>query len=572
MLLASLALPPTLVAEGPGRCARMAAASEAHFTPPERLPQDAAGIAGFLAQWALALLNHGGGLLREARGWAEQDELHFALGYHNPRLSLAALELAVRLFATIDRASTATMASDMAAFERLDALGQPDYQARFLMQAARADGIPWLPLFPEHRLWRFGWGNKGRTFFESEPEGDSAIGWKAGRDKTAAKAIFNALGVRSAPHVLATSEGDLAKAARAIGWPCVVKPIAAGRGKGVTTDVASMSRLILAFREARKAGDGPVIIERQVEGDALRIMVVRGRTVHVVLRASPRVTGDGRRTLRQLVEAHNAPRITNPAPFVGPVPFDEELELQLARQDLSLDRVVPQGQVVLLRRLQMLSTGAEYRDVTTGIHPDIARMGELLAAAFGLEVCGIDFVTRDHTRSCAEEGAVLEINTTPSLRVPLVVGLSDVEIGRLVLGDGLGRIPATLVVAGEDDLARIANAGAFDGGHGWVIGERCGLGGYPLSAPGSGAESPPPATAELVARLLRNPLAASLTVACTPAQLAHAGLPVDRWDRVIALPCDLDPAWREVLERHSPGWIDAAGAPEALALLATDPG
>lgn len=568
-VVAALNIPSGIESEGRDKRARIADACSRWFAPP---PQDADGdeaTAAFLASLSLALLNREGGMLRTARGWRENGEPRLCVGSHVVPVTMAAIRLSTEILTHIDTATPAELDRQLERFWQSARAHHPDFQVRFLMQAARAEGLPFLPYFPGHRLWQFGWGVNGRVFFESEPEDDSAIGWKIARDKTASKAIFAALGVRVPPHVLAHGEADLPAAAETIGWPCVVKPAAAGAGKGVTTDVDGMDLLTRAFREARSLGKGPVMIERQVEGDVHRINVVRG-TVTVIRRFSVEVAGDGERSVAELIEAANREIEERRAiePYRGTVVVDDKLRNVLRRQGLSLDAVPEPGRKVVLNRIALLARGGSYADATAAAHPDIATMARLLAASFRLKVCGIDYITGDISRSCAEEGTVLEINTTPGLRAAQEIGMSPEEIGRAVLGDGVGRIPVALVVASASDVECLGAELRFTEGQGWVAAGTCGIGSLRLDEP------PPPAprTAALVSRILLNPLAESLTIVCTPEDIAEAGLPIDRYDRAIACPAPLDPRWREVLARRAEAWLEVADAGHALEALHEDQG
>jgi hypothetical protein len=136
------------------------------------------------------------------------------------------------------------------------------------------------------------------------------------------------------------------------------------------------------------------------------------------------------------------------------------------------------------------------------------------------------------------------------------------QIGRQILGDALGRIPVTLLLAAEPDLAELAAGLQFPGHAGWVVSGRCGLG--TLSLDGAPPEGAAPSLPELVSRLLRNPLATGLTIACTPDELAEASVPVDRFSRIIACRTALDPAWREVLAARTEAWLDVPDPAAAL--------
>mgnify|MGYP003334674248 CR=1 FL=1 len=71
------------------------------------------------------------------------------------------------------------------------------------------------------------------------------------------------------------------------------------------------------------------------------------------------------------------------------------------------------------------------------MHPDISLVSVILAKRFGINVCGLDYITTDITKSYHDvEGGFIEINSTPGLRVPLMGGIGAFEIGREVWGGG----------------------------------------------------------------------------------------------------------------------------------------
>src|SRR5437899_2802828 len=52
-----------------------------------------------------------------------------------------------------------------------------------------------------------------------------------------------------------------------------------------------------------------LLIEQQVTGEAYRLLYLEGELVDVVLRQSPRVTGDGHSTVHALIAAENERRV-----------------------------------------------------------------------------------------------------------------------------------------------------------------------------------------------------------------------------------------------------------------------
>ena len=74
--------------------------------------------------------------------------------------------------------------------------------------------------------------------------------------------------------------------------------------------------------------------------------------------------------------------------------------------------------MVLLRSTGNLSTGGTAVDMTDSIHPDNRDMAERAARAVGLDVCGVDFITKDVTRSYKDiGGGICELNAAPGFRM-----------------------------------------------------------------------------------------------------------------------------------------------------------
>src|SRR4029077_5773616 len=82
------------------------------------------------------------------------------------------------------------------------------------------------------------------------------------------------------------------------------------------------------------------------------------------------------------------------------------------------DSVPDAGQVVLLRSTANLSTGGTATDVTDIIHPDNREMAERAVRAIGLDVGGVDFLSKDITESYRTiGGGICEVNAAPGFRM-----------------------------------------------------------------------------------------------------------------------------------------------------------
>ena len=94
------------------------------------------------------------------------------------------------------------------------------------------------------------------------------------------------------------------------------------------------------------------------------------------------------------------------------------------------------------------------------VHADVRALAECVAINVGLDVVGVDFITTDISRSWREVGgAIVEVNRTPSMDLHIVEGShSEEALGRIVLGDGIGRVPLVVVVCDDGAHAALIEA------------------------------------------------------------------------------------------------------------------
>jgi cyanophycin synthetase len=549
VLVAAIEISADVLADTTGLARSMAKAFAPWFVHTSSDDSDPAlSVARFLAAWSLAALNEGSGFLHSAGAKREGDRIAIWVGFHNPKVSYTALDIAAKLFVGIGarQFSDDRLNSAMSSFWELCKAHHPEQVTHVLMQTARDQNIPYMPLLGTSRVWQFGWGRASSFFNRTSPDEDSHHGTVISRDKARSKAFFTRLGVPCAEHVLLRSEAELADAVTKIGWPCVVKPVDGSHGMGVTTGVRSEVELQRAYALARALTNLPIMIESHVEGDTIRLLVVRGKLLAAIRREPPFVVGDDESTVRALIDRINQTRPARRRHVVDPyrIPIDEALALVLARQGLSLDHVLPEGQKVPVRGNANSSTGGLVFDVSGEIHPDIARMAEMLADAFRITVAGIDYITDALDKSPVDgRGAVIEINSFPGLGALIRSGVDARLVGQTVLGSKPGRIPAAVFVTTKSNLPDVGKLLPMEGGAGWICDECAGIGTTRLTV---GKRS----FVEATKMILQNPRATSVTVACDIGELVRTGLPVDRADRAILYGVTLDKEWARVIDDY----------------------
>ena len=289
---------------------------------------------------------------------------------------------------------------------------------------ARHKGIPALVVPHTKKFLLLGEGASGRLVQSTSNDRDSAVGTALAIDKFMSNAVVQRLGLPAVWHVMVPPaaagalEAVAAQAARAVGFPLVVKPVSNGKGNGVFTGITSVGECAAAIREALRYCPRGALVERQIAGDDHRLAVAGGRLAWAVARRPAAVTGDGASTVRQLIDRENARRRSLTGadrPFQSSINVDAELTAHLAKQGLSLDSVPRAGEAVAVRGISNVSKGGTYEDVSDRVHPDNRAMAETIAAVFRMDTMGIDYMTTDITRSWREVGGgIVEVNQTPA--------------------------------------------------------------------------------------------------------------------------------------------------------------
>jgi cyanophycin synthetase len=211
---------------------------------------------------------------------------------------------------------------------------------------------------------------------------------------------------------------DLSRAWRFVstcGTACVVKPAkGSAGGVGITSGIRSRCSLARALVAAgtycREA-----IVEEQVEGEVYRLLYFDGELIDAVLRHPPTVHGDGRSTVKQLVEAENERRQrVGIAASQSLITIDGDVAQTLRGAGLTLRSTPPSGVVVRVKNVINDNRREENEPAVDRICASVVESGARAAAAVGARLAGVDVITRDPGVTLRDSGGVvIEVNTTP---------------------------------------------------------------------------------------------------------------------------------------------------------------
>lgn len=287
-----------------------------------------------------------------------------------------------------------------------------------LVRAAEERSIPWIRL-NRQSLVQFGHGRFQQRIQATTTSRTSNIAVELAADKEETNRILRDLGLPVPMQRLVRRASDAVRAAERIGFPVVIKPLAGNHGRGVSINLRTVDEVETAFEKAREHGRN-IIVESYVEGYDHRLLVVGGKLVAAAKRMPGHVVGDGKHTIEELVDIVNQ----DPRRGVGHekvltrLEFDHQAERLLNKLGYDRSTVPEKDEIVFLRSTANLSTGGTAIDVTDVMHPDNREMAERTIKAIGLDIGGVDFLTKDITESYRDiGGGICEVNAGPGFRM-----------------------------------------------------------------------------------------------------------------------------------------------------------
>ncbi len=232
-------------------------------------------------------------------------------------------------------------------------------------------------------------------------------------NKATLKTEFRKLGLPVAKGGAARTLLGAKKLMRTLTPPVIVKPYSGSGSRHTILHVMNEEELERAFRIATQVA-ARAVIEEELIGPVYRATVVDGVFAAALRRDQPYVTGDGKRTIAELVaDANTHPK--RQGPYFHHIKLDETADQELAWQNLTQESVLPEGARAILHQKINWSVGGTTCDVTAQVHEDNIALFEETARVLGATIVGIDFIINDITRSWKgqERCGILECNSMP---------------------------------------------------------------------------------------------------------------------------------------------------------------
>jgi D-alanine-D-alanine ligase-like ATP-grasp enzyme len=263
-------------------------------------------------------------------------------------------------------------------------------------------------------------GDKELFFKSTTTALTPSYGVFAAEDKVLTNSLLTAHNI-AMPETVVVGESDgidaalkLLKTAERV----VVKPVNTNHGDGVSIGITSRKALSQAIAFARKVGGSTpdVLVQRQVEGDEYRFLVVGKKVIAVAGRRPPMIVGDGRSTVKQLIDELNRDprRGEGHTSEMTRINLDDVIE---HRGKAFLKKVVEKGESVYVLDTSNLSRGGQSVDFTDVASPALKKMAVQAAQCTFLGIAGVDIMTKDITSEKGDDSYVIEVNLGPGIRM-----------------------------------------------------------------------------------------------------------------------------------------------------------
>ncbi len=201
-------------------------------------------------------------------------------------------------------------------------------------------------------------------------------------------------------------------------FPVIIKPLQEWHWNGVLMNILTVEELIEKLEKSFQIYKR-MIIQRQIEGEEYRILVMDWEVIIALNRIPAQIIWNWKNTINECIDSENE---TNPLRWVwydrglSKIQIDDELISYINKQDLKLDSIVPNWKTIRLRWNSNIWTWWTPVDVTSIIHPSILDVAYSATKALWLQFAWVDIITNDLLQPLNKTSwVILEVWSTPWL-------------------------------------------------------------------------------------------------------------------------------------------------------------
>ncbi|MGY4712993.1 hypothetical protein ACXDF8_26175 [Mycolicibacterium sp. CBM1] len=243
--------------------------------------------------------------------------------------------------------------------------------------------------------------------------------------------------IRTPVHANRSLADVLARLIESDMYPVYVKPVDGSKGLDVWR-CETESEVLAVFDRYEEERIRVALVEREIPLPDFRIVVLDGRVICAYRRDPLSVIGDGKLTIAQLLENRMSALLGEGCDITH---YDAaRVSNRLKGLGLTLESVVPRGEVAVLLDVSNLSAGGTGTDLSTQADPRWTDLACRIGTSFGLRLCGVDIACPDITRD-AGPYSVLEVNASPGLDHFAAIGHRQHDLVDMIYRQVLNTLP-----------------------------------------------------------------------------------------------------------------------------------
>lgn len=354
------------------------------------------------------------------RGYGEEGVYSVVFSYLEEKVGRYAARAAVRIAEALSEDRSYDLEEDIQEMREIRERERLGPSTGSIIREAVSRGMPWIRL-NKYSLCQIGYGVNQRRIQATVASSTSSIAVEVACDKEDTKHLLEKANIPVPKGEIIRSERGLREEVDYLGYPLVIKPINGNHGRGITVNIRDWEEALTAFKAAKEVSRS-VIIEKFIQGDDYRLLVINHKLVAAAKRTPAHIIGDGKSTIQELIDKVNEDprRGYGHEKVLTQISVNQMTKTILESKGYELDTIISEGEMLILKDTANLSTGGTATDVTDIVHPDNIFMAERISRVIGLDICGIDVMTTDISQPLGNTGgAVLEVNAGPGFRMHL---------------------------------------------------------------------------------------------------------------------------------------------------------
>jgi cyanophycin synthetase len=356
------------------------------------------------------------------RGYGEEGVYSVVFSYIEENVGRYAAKAAVKICEALIVGEAYDLTDDIQEMRELRESSRLGPSTGSIVAEAEARGIPWFRL-NKYSLCQLGYGANQKRIQATVTSETSSIGVELACDKEDTKYLLEQAEVAVPKGDIIRRESSLKDACSYVGYPLVVKPVDGNHGRGITVDIQNYEDALAAFAHAKDSSkSGAIIVEKFITGEDYRLLVINNVLVAAAKRTPAHVIGDGKSSVETLIDLVNKDerRGFGHENVLTKITVNDLTKTILKDAGYTVTSILEKGKMLILKDTANLSTGGTAEDVTDIVHPANIAMAERISKIIDLDICGIDVMSTDISKTLSETGgAVLEVNAGPGFRMHL---------------------------------------------------------------------------------------------------------------------------------------------------------